>query len=66
MRSHEQPREERKMILTQAVHQIKTKNILKSSEMVIEGSGVVPPGDIGRCMVKKSLILNAHLSCGAD
>ena len=28
--------------------------------MVIEGSGVVPPGGIGGCMEKKSLIRNAH------
>ena len=48
------------MIVTWTAHKIKTKNILKSSDMVIEGSGVVPPGDIGGCMEKKLLIRNAH------
>ena len=54
------------MILTWTAHKIKTKNILKSSDMVIEGSGVVPPGDIGGCPEKKALIRNDHLSRGAD
>ena len=39
---------------------------LKSSDMVIEGSGVVPPGEISECTEKKSMTRNAHLSRGAD
>ena len=39
---------------------------LKSSDMVIKGSGVVPPGEISECTEKKSMTRNAHLSRGAD
>ena len=42
------------------------ENFFKSSDMVIKGSGVVPPGKISECTEKKSLIHNAHLSQGAD
>ena len=39
---------------------------LKSSDMVIKGSGVIPPGEISECAEKKSLICNAHLGRRAD
>ena len=39
---------------------------LKSSDMIIKGSGVVPPGEISECTEKKSMTRNAHLSRGAD
>ena len=42
------------------------EKILKSSDMVIKGSGVVPPGEISKCTEKKSMTRNAHLSRGAD
>ena len=42
------------------------ENVLKSSDMVIKGSGVVPPGEISKCTEKKSMTRNAHLSRGAD
>ena len=34
--------------------------------MVIQGSGVVPPGEISECTEKKPMTRNAHLSRGAD
>ena len=42
------------------------ENFKKSSDMVIKGSGVVPPGEISECTEKKSMTRNAHLSRGAD
>ena len=42
------------------------ENFFKSSDMVIKGSGVVPPGEISECTEKKSMTHNAHLSRGAD
>ena len=64
--SHKQPREEQKMIVTWTALIIITKILLKSSDMVIKGSGVVPPGEISECTEKKSMTRNAHLSRGAD
>ena len=42
------------------------ENFLTSSDMVIKGSGVVPPGEMSECTEKKSMTHNAHLSRGAD
>ena len=39
---------------------------LKSFDMVIKGSGVVPRGELSECIEKKSMTHNAHLSRGAD
>ena len=39
---------------------------LTSSDMVIKGSGVVPPGEMSECTEKKTMTHNAHLSRGAD
>ena len=64
--SHKQPREELKMIVTWTALIIITKKNLKSSDMVIKGSGVVPSGEISECTEKKSMTHNAHLSRGAD
>ena len=47
-RSHKQPREEQKMIVTWTAHKVKMKNNVKSSDIAIEGSGVVLPGEIKR------------------
>ena len=47
-RSHKQPQEVRKTIVTWTAHKVKTKNNVKSSDIVIEGSGVVLPGEIKR------------------
>ena len=47
-RSHKQPQEEQKMIVTRTAHKIKAKNNVKSSDIVIEGSGVVLSGEIKR------------------
>ena len=42
------------------------EHFLKSSDLVIKGSGAVPPGEISACTEKKSMTRNAHLSRGAD
>ena len=42
------------------------EKFLTSSDMVIKGSGVVPPGEMSECTEKKSMTHNAHLSRGAD
>ena len=42
------------------------EKILKSSDMVIKGAGVVPPGETSECTEKKSLIRNVFLIHGAD
>ena len=39
---------------------------LKSSDMIIKGSGVVPPDEISECIENKSMTRNVHLSRGAD
>ena len=39
---------------------------LKSSDMVIKGSGVVPPDETSEWTEKKSITRNVHLSRGAD
>ena len=50
---------------TNCSHNYNEKN-LKSFDMVIKGSGVVPLGEISECIEKKSMTHNAHLSRGAD
>ena len=39
-----------------------SEKFLKSSDMVIKGSGVVPPDEISECAEKKSITHNVHLS----
>ena len=64
--SHKQPREGQKMIVTWTALIIITKKNLKSSDMVIKGSGVVPPDETSEWTEKKSITHNVHLSRGAD
>ena len=40
------------------------ENTLKSSDMVIKVSGIVPPGEISECTERKSMTRKAHLSRG--
>ena len=61
-----QPREEKKSDSNMNCSHNYNENFLKSSDMVIKGSGVVPPGEISECTEKKSLIRNAQLSREAD
>ena len=42
------------------------EKMLKSSNTVIKGFGVVPPDEISEFIEKKSMTRNAHLSRGAD
>ena len=64
--SHKQPREEQKNDSNMNCSHNYNEIFFKSSDMVIKGSGVVPPGEISECTEKKSMTHNAHLSRGAD
>ena len=64
--SHKQPRDEQKNDSNMNCSQDYNEKFLKSSDMVIKGSGVVPPGEISECTANKSMTRNAHLSRGAD